>query len=353
MTRLANICFLPKEFLEQSSGPAAVKPRNADLHCLVGVDGGATKTVAVAYNVQNRNLAFGSAGASNPESVGTASAVDSVRRAVLDALTAVGSSSSNVACCVCSIAGITSDQDARTFEKHFTEFHSVFATNDVVAAWASGTVCKQGIAVIAGTGSHTIGVTDKGAYCRAGGWGHIMGDEGAGYIIGLTGIRAALRYYDGRGEKTTLLKRLLKCYGIDSPDEMLRLVYQENLSKDKISAFAAGMANEANKGDAVAKAVFEEAGRELGAAACAVARRLELTDAEIPVAMIGSVFLSKELVIPSIQRVLNECVPRARIIFPSMPPVAGALLLALRAAGLWQLAAPEELGQRVNALLKR
>ena len=151
------------------------------------------------------------------------------------------------------------------------------------------------MAIIAGTGSHTIGVSEKGAYCRAGGWGHIMGDEGAGYIIGLSGIRAAIRCYDGRDEQTALLKKMLKFYSIDSPDEMLRLVYQENLSKDKISAFAAAMAQEAAKGYAVAARIFEEAGAELGLAASAVIRRLNLIGETFPVALIGSVFLLKIL----------------------------------------------------------
>jgi len=351
MTKLSNTSYLPKEFLE-SGDRSATKSLNKAKMCLVGVDGGATKTMAVAYNVQTGLAAFGSAGASNPESVGTAAAVDSVRRAVLAALTAVGCASSEVACCVLSIAGITSDEDSRAFEKHFTEFHSVFAVNDVLAAWASGTVCKQGVAIIAGTGSHTIGVHDSGAYCRAGGWGHIMGDEGAGYIIGLTGIRAALRCYDGRAEKTALLKKLLKYYDISSPDDMLRLVYQENMPKDKIAAFAAAMAEEAIKGDAVALGIFEEAGKELGLSARAVITRLELTAEEFPVALIGSVFKSKDLVVPSLQKIVHECAPHALLVFPSMPPAAGALLLALRGAGIWNAVLAQEVGKRVDSLLK-
>jgi N-acetylglucosamine kinase-like BadF-type ATPase len=353
MVHVSNARNLPKEFINPLPEADGLKGLKSGLTCFVGVDGGATKTIALAYNVKDDKIGFGVAGSSNPESVGTAAAVDSVRRAILDALTTVGSSSSNVACSVQSIAGITSDQDARAFEKHFSEFHSVYATNDVVAAWASGTVCTQGIAIIAGTGSHTIGVNEKGVYCRAGGWGHIMGDEGAGYIIGLSGIREALRSYDGRAEKTTLLKRLLKFYDIPSPDDMLRLVYKENLSKDKLSAFASCMAEEAVKGDAASIRIFETAGAELGIAASAVAKRLGICDAAFPVALIGSVFLSKALVVPSLQSVINECAPHAEIVFPSIPPVAGALLLALRAAGMWQAVEMERFQQRVNTVLRK
>jgi N-acetylglucosamine kinase-like BadF-type ATPase len=341
---------LPKEFMNPPLTTDKGKPPNSD-STFIGVDGGGTKTVALAYNLKNNAIAAGIAGPSNPESVGTAIAVDSVRKAITAALTAAGSSSANVAYGVLTIAGITSDEDARTFEKKFSEYPSIYAANDVVAAWASGTMCSQGIAIIAGTGSHTIGVNEKGVYCRAGGWGHILDDEGAGYVIGLSGIKEALRAYDGRAEKTTLVEKLLQFYGISSPDDMLRLVYRENLSKDRISAFATCMAEEAVKGDAASKTIFETAGEELGLAAGAVATRLEMNDAAFPVALIGSVFLSKALVVPSLQKVLSRYAPKANIVFPSIPPVAGALLLALRAGGMWKAIDLDRFRQQVNSVM--
>jgi glucosamine kinase len=353
MENSAKACYLPKDFINPPSQTIGSKFISSNMGCLIGVDGGGTKTLAVAYNLKDDKMGIGLAGPSNPESVGTAAAVDAVRSASLVSLTAVGAASDNVACAVLSIAGITGDQDSRMFEKNFTEFSSVHATNDVVAAWASGTMCKQGIAIIAGTGSHTIGVNDKGAYCRAGGWGHITGDEGAGYMIGLSGIREALKCYDGRAEKTTLLDRMLDFYKIQSADEMLRVVYKENLSKDRISAFAEAMADEAMKGDKAAARIFEEAGKELGTAACAVARRLEICDKTFPVALIGSVFISKQLILPSLESMLKQCAPGANVVFPSIPPVAGALLLAVRSAGLWQSIDLSKFEQKVNLLLHK
>jgi glucosamine kinase len=353
MSLASNIRSLPKEFIVTVPGTVPLNATPSGDGWLVGVDGGATKTIALAYNLKNDAIGLGYSGSSNPESIGMESAVKSVRTAVMEALSSVGSTSTKAACSVFSIAGITSDADARVFESHFSEFGSVFATNDVVAAWASGTLCTQGIAIIAGTGSHTIGVNEKGDYCRAGGWGHILGDEGAGYLIGLSGIRAALRWYDGRDEKTTLLEKVLEFYSIGSPDDMLHLVYKENLLKDKISAFAACMAEEAVKGDNVSINIFVEAGKELGRAAAAVANRLDICDKSFPVALIGSVFLSKAFVVPSLQRTLNQCAPKATIVFPTIPPVAGSLLLALRAAGQWRHVELGRFQDRVNALIAK
>ena len=45
--------------------------------------------------------------------------------------------------------------------------------------------------VIAGTGSIAVGVDADGRTARAGGWGHILGDEGSGYDLGHRGLNAA------------------------------------------------------------------------------------------------------------------------------------------------------------------
>ncbi len=61
-------------------------------------------------------------------------------------------------------------------------------------AWAS----------ISGTGCNVFGVGRDGRAWRAGGWGHIVGDEGSGYWLGLESIKAALRDRDGSGPQTAL-----------------------------------------------------------------------------------------------------------------------------------------------------
>ena len=41
------------------------------------------------------------------------------------------------------------------------------------------------------------GRTASGASLRVGGWGHLLGDEGSGYWIGLEAIKAALKSWAG------------------------------------------------------------------------------------------------------------------------------------------------------------
>ena len=47
----------------------------------------------------------------------------------------------------------------------------------------------------------------RGEAARAGGWGHMIGDEGSGYWIGREALAAVMRASDGRGPATRLTAR--------------------------------------------------------------------------------------------------------------------------------------------------
>ncbi|UUZ96407.1 hypothetical protein LJK87_20105 [Paenibacillus sp. P25] len=62
--------------------------------------------------------------------------------------------------------------------------------NDAVAALAAGTSGEAGIVLIAGTGSIAYGYDpETGEAVRAGGWGYLLGDEGAALISAGRGWR--------------------------------------------------------------------------------------------------------------------------------------------------------------------
>lgn len=55
---------------------------------------------------------------------------------------------------------------------------------------------KHGIIVISGTGAIVYGITQQGERHRIGGWGHILGDPGSGYEIGLHTLQTVMKSYD-------------------------------------------------------------------------------------------------------------------------------------------------------------
>ena len=86
--------------------------------------------------------------------------------------------------------------------------------NDALVALEAGAPGAPGVVIISGTGSIAYGRNANNEGARAGGWGHVLGDEGSGYWIGRAALRAVLREADRRGPRTALTPLLLQHFGV-------------------------------------------------------------------------------------------------------------------------------------------
>src|SRR2546423_1431280 len=90
-------------------------------------------------------------------------------------------------------------------------------------------------------GTKTVGLLGDGdgrVVARAGGWGHILGDEGSGYWIGRRALRAIVRQADGRSEPTVLTGRVLAHFGVQKAEDLIRAVYHHQLKPAEVAALA-------------------------------------------------------------------------------------------------------------------
>jgi glucosamine kinase len=320
---------IPRPLLDGS------KPQRAG-H-VAGVDGGATKTVAAVLDLETFRVTLGHGGPANVDAVGVDAAANALESAMGEALTAAGVDGDTLGSTVFGVAGTV----PHTLESRIREAFSLRApyfVNDVVAAWACGTWLEPGVAVISGTGSHVFGVNAAGASWRTGGWGHILGDEGSGYWIGLHGIKAALQYRDGSGPQTSLLDACVRFYSLRAIEEMQNVFYSKPFTKGEVAAFTRDIAAEAHAGDEVARSLFERAATDLAAQVRAPVRWLDLdaNGAEFVIAMIGSVFVRGPLLRDAFEAAVREFAPTASFVLPELAPVGGSLLLAVRAEGAWE-----------------
>ena len=298
---------------------------------VAGVDGGATKTLAAVLSLDTFAIRFGHGGPSNVDAVGVAAAASSIRDALRDALGEARIEPGAVGTAVIGLAGTPSDELARSVRAEFSVGASYFV-NDVIAAWAAGTWLEPGVAVISGTGSHVFGVNAAGESWRTGGWGHILGDEGSGYWLGLHGMKAALQHRDGSGPETALLDAAVGLYRLEAIEDLQALVYGKPLTKREIAAFTQEVERAATAGDDVAASLFETAARDLAAQARAPIEKLGL-DGSFKVALVGGVFASGDLLRKPFEASVRTFAPQAQFVVPEIPPVGGSLLLALRAEG--------------------
>src|SRR5580693_251271 len=190
---------------------------------LMGVDGGATKTLAAVLDVEKGELYLGHGGSSNPDAVGARTATQSLLSATDEAIARAGTERDRLDGAVLAVAG--TDTDAVAAQVRELRPESWLVVNDVVGAWAAATGARPGVGTMSGTGSNVFGVGPDGRAWRAGGWGHVLGDEGSGYWLAVQSIKAALADRERSGPETALSEAALSFFEVDSVQELARLVY--------------------------------------------------------------------------------------------------------------------------------
>lgn len=309
---------------------------------VVGVDGGATKTLAAVWDPGQGRVATGTGGPSNPDAVGSDAAAEAIRTAVTEAL-GRGRAHQEIAAGVFAIAGIDTEAVAATVDRIFDSMPT-YTVNDVVAAWASATDGQAGVGAIAGTGMNVLGVGRDGATWRSGGWGHILDDEGSAYWLGVEGIRAALAHRDASGPATALTGDATDHFDAESIEDVAALVHAKPVTKGELASFARRVAERAEAGDDVAAQLLASAGRHLATRVVAVIQRTGLDDgAPFTVGRVGSTWKAGPLMLDPFEEAVRAVAPAAEFRTVSAPPVYGSLLLAARAARVWSDDRAEEL----------
>lgn len=302
--------------------------------CALGIDAGGTKTQAVLVDADGQPLAWGMGGPGNPTRISLERMRASFEQAIGQTAANADPQTRRAIRTVClGVAGASGRVDVirDTVQEILDELGMaarILITGDVQIAFASAIRQNHGVIVIAGTGSNTYGVGLDGETAGAGGWGYLIGDEGSGFAIGRAGMTAAAKAHDGRGPQTSLLPRLMEHLNLDEARDVIHLVYATG-GKGLIAHFAPVVAEAARAGDAIALAIFDQAGRELGESALAVARKLDLCDQPFELGLIGSVFKSGDLIIDPLRAVLLPQAPRVHIFVSPNPPALGAARLAL------------------------
>jgi N-acetylglucosamine kinase-like BadF-type ATPase len=205
--------------------------------------------------------------------------------------------------------------------------------NDMVCSWAGSLGGKEGISVIAGTGSVAYGqYAGRGA--RAGGWGELIGDEGSAYWIAREGLNLFSRMSDRRAERGPLYELVRSRLGLSSDLDLCARVYGEfGTVRREFAQFAPLVHEAAQAGDAQAMAIFDTAADELVACVVAVRRSLAVPDGElIAVSHSGGVFNASAVSPEAFRKALDRANLWLQYRTPRYTPEIGAALYAAQLA---------------------
>jgi N-acetylglucosamine kinase-like BadF-type ATPase len=299
----------------------------------LGVDGGQSSTVALIADETGRVLGAGNGGPCNHVAAdeGRTKFARALQECLSEASAQAGLDASTItfeAACLGFSGGIA-DKDA--YSREFIRSQAFSISNDAEIALTGATGGDPGIIVIAGTGSIAFGRNAEGRTARAGGWGYLFGDEGGAFDLARQALRAALAMEEGWGPATLLREHLLQRTGMLDANGLMHDWYN-NFDRTKLAQFAPLLDGAAKDGDAVATEILRRAGRQLAALVTHIHGMLFARGHAVRVAHIGGVFASATLTeaLRSGVRALVQCDVTA----PLYPPAVGALLTALKMAGL-------------------
>jgi N-acetylglucosamine kinase-like BadF-type ATPase len=307
---------------------------------LLAVDGGGASTEAWLTDREGNVLGRGEAGPSNAKAVGLELARANLHRAISEAFSSSGPTQDPADLACFGLAGFDrpDDQDVINGWSECTRWtRKVILVNDGDMVLAAGTPEGYGVGLIAATGSIAVGRTRQGATARAGGWGHLMGDEGSGYAVALAGLRRVARLVDGREvartEPDILTGRICEALGLSEPSRLVSAIYSPSFDRSRIASLAPVVVAAAEEEPPIRDEILIPAGRELARAVAAVIRSLggfRDLGGPIPLAVSGGFLLGASVVMQSLLDHLGRWGYRVEpTVVPD--PVRGALVLARRA----------------------
>jgi N-acetylglucosamine kinase-like BadF-type ATPase len=241
-------------------------------------------------------LGRGAAGPSNIRSVGVVAAAAELDAAVGRAFRAANLPRARVGAACLGLAGV-GRPDGRDAVQSWAELDgladAVSVVPDAALLFAAGTPDGWGLAVIAGTGSIALAKSPAGEVCRAGGWGHLLGDGGSGFQIVVSALRACCHAVDGCGPATCLVDRFVAEMNVTTPADLVSAVYSGAWDRAALAALAPVVLETAAADEVAARVVAEQAD-ELARTAAAAVASAGLPTGRLPLALTGGVLLNSE-----------------------------------------------------------
>lgn len=291
------------------------KKHRGETEYVIGIDGGASKSIAVLMTREGKIKKEIRSKAINYHTIGELGVRNHLHYILSSFLKRY-----NIKAVVVGVAGLDTKEDFAVYRRIVKALVPrpipFYICNDTKAALEDSCPdSKARLIVIAGTGSNVYGeYGHTGA--RSGGWDFVVADEGSAYGMGLAGIRAAIRSYDGRGEKSLLLERLVcrKAKVNDIPmlvTEIFTIWHRKPEDfKRYIASFVRAVDEAALKGDKTARKIIREDGaEELFLGARAVMKKLHMMREPICVGYIGSNFKApglRDMLSRKIKKIANR-----------------------------------------------
>lgn len=300
---------------------------------VLGVDGGASKTIALVARTDGTIVGMGAGGGSNIYDGDPDSALATGAAVVREAMAAAEVAPSDIETAVFSMCGADWPEDFVRIQSAMAYLaRQVTVVNDAVGGLRSGSPDGTGVGVVCGTGGATAARNAAGETWHTSFW------QGAGGALDLARdlLRTIYRADLGIAQPTALTPAALAFLSASTVEEILfRATALNGPGLVNRSGLARVLLTVADEGDATARDLVAAHGDELGEYALAAARRVGLEGRPFNLVLAGGVFRhDTPLLAEALVAKVRTTSPGITVIRSAFEPVVGALLLALEQHGV-------------------
>ena len=253
----------------------------------MGIDGGGSSLRVAIVDANLNELISLRAGAVNPSVIGRARAYERIHAGIDEALRTASLRPECIVAVGIGIAG-ASDSHSRDWLLELVQsalpLSYAAASSDLEIALVGALGRRDGLLLLAGTGSAAYAVTPAGQRLQVGGWGYLLGDEGSSYWIGSQLLGHITSAYDAGGQHslTETGRACLDQLGLCQARELVSWVYQsDEAPAARIASLAPFVVARAETGDKQAQVILRDAAKHLVDLVETAKRRLSLAEARI------------------------------------------------------------------------
>ena len=281
------------------------------MRCVLGFDGGGTKTDCVLMDESGAILARARSGPSNPTSFGVEVSLASLSEAATDVLRTAGESGQDVAYLLAGVSG-AGEMNMRWalqsgLQPKFPNATILITSDLVLSLGATGEI--PSVVVIAGTGSAVLGRTTPVELARAGGFGPVIGDPGSAYDIGRKAVAICFQKHLN-SDTFPLGAKILESFQCKFNEFFDQARSHPGAVFPRIFPV---VASAAETGDIAAQTLLTSATQDLRDQARQVIEKLKLRESDFFLAKTGGVFDGSAFLNAQFDNLIREIAPKARI----------------------------------------
>ncbi len=258
------------------------------MRCYIGIDGGGTKTALRAVDEDNNTLVEAVSGSTNMCSNNKEEVYVQLKNLWNSARESYEKTLEPVSICM----GVAGTSKKGVIFAITQMLESVFQCKSVIVVGdmeltLSSYINQNVVALVAGTGSICYARNKENEFWRVGGHGHILGDRGSSYHVGILALQHILHRYDLLLEDDLLTKRICKNTKFNNKDSIISYVYGNNYNKKEVAELCKIVEQVASMQDRVALDILDIAAEGLFSMVKDICLVSQLTDETFDIILLG------------------------------------------------------------------